>query len=70
MSGTTVLETFSYAYNADGQLTSAANPAATYAYAYDGMGRKTSVDNNGTPNLPRVVLSNQYDVNSNRAQLA
>ena len=70
MSGATVLETFSYAYNADGQLTSAANPDAAYAYAYDGMGRTTSVDNNGTPHVPRVVLSNQYDANSNRTQLA
>ena len=70
MSGSTVLETFSYSYNADGQLTSAANPDSAYAYAYDGMGRTTSVDNNGTPNVPRVVLSDQYDANSNRTQLA
>ena len=52
MSGGTVLETFSYSYNADGQLTSAANPDAAYAYAYDGQGLTTSVDNNGTPHVP------------------
>ena len=33
MSGATVLETFSFAYNADGQLTSASNPDSAYAYA-------------------------------------
>ena len=68
MSGTTVLETISYAYNADGQLTSAASPDS--AYAYDGEGRVTSVDNSGTPNVPNVVLTSQYDANGNRTQLA
>ena len=70
MDGSTVLETFSYSYNADGQLTSASNPDSAYAYAYDGQGRVTSVDNNGTPNVPDVVLSDQYDANSNRTQLS
>jgi len=70
MSGTMVLETFSYAYNADGQLTSASNPDSAYAYAYDGEGRVTSVDNNGTPNVPDVVLTSQYDNNSNRTSLS
>jgi YD repeat-containing protein len=37
--GSTVLETFSYSYNADGQLTSAAAPDSAYAYSYDGEGR-------------------------------
>lgn len=70
MSGATVLETFAYAYNADGQLTSASNPDSAYAYAFDGMGRTTSVDNNGTPNVRRVVLTSQYDNNSNRTQFS
>ncbi|HUY90664.1 MAG TPA: Ig-like domain-containing protein, partial [Pirellulales bacterium] len=70
MSGTTVLETFSYSYNADSQLTSAANPNSAYAYTYDGEGRTASVDNNGTPNVPDVVLSDQYDANGNRTQLS
>jgi len=70
VSGSTVLETFSYAYNADGQLTSASSPDSAYAYAYDGEGRTASVDNNGTPNVPDVVLSDQYDANGNRTQLA
>jgi len=70
MSGGTVLETISYAYNADGQLTSAASPDSAYAYAYDGEGRTASVENNGTPNVPDVVLSDQYDANGNRTQLS
>ena len=70
MDGSNVLETISYAYNADGQLTSAASPDSAYAYAYDGGGRTASVDNNGTPNVPNVVLTSQYDDNSNRTQLA
>jgi len=47
MSGGTVLETISYAYNADGQLTSAASPDSAYAYAYDGEGRTTSIAKRG-----------------------
>ena len=70
MSGSAVLETFSYSYNADGQLTSADSPDSAYAYSYDGMGRVSSVDNNGTPNVPDVVLSSQYDANSNRTSLS
>ena len=70
MSGSTVIRTISYSYNADGQLTSAASPDSAYAYTYDGEGRTTSVDNNGTPTVPDVVLSSQYDSNGNRTQLS
>src|SRR6185437_1038125 len=70
MSGATVLYAISYAYNADGQITSAGDPDSAYAYGYDGEGRTASLDNNGTPNVPHVVLSSQYDANSNRTSLA
>ena len=43
MSGSTVLHTETYTYDAAGQLTSAVDPAATYNYVYDGLGRQTSL---------------------------
>ncbi|HVX59094.1 MAG TPA: hypothetical protein VHC19_00785, partial [Pirellulales bacterium] len=70
MDGTTVVRTISYSYNADGELTSASSPDSAYAYTYDGEGRTTSVDNYGTPTVPNVVLSSQYDSNGNRTQLS
>ncbi len=70
MDGGTVVRTISYSYKADGELTSASSPDSAYAYTYDGDGRTTSVDNYGTPTVPNVVLSSQYDSNGNRTQLS
>ncbi len=55
MSGATLVRTIGYSYNADSQLTSGSDPDSAYADAFDGEGRVTSVDNNGTPNVPRVA---------------
>jgi RHS repeat-associated protein len=69
MSGGSSIYTISYAYNADNQVTSASDPDSSYAYSYDNLGRVTSLDNSGTPNIPHVVLSNQYDLMNDRTQL-
>jgi len=70
MNGSTVVRTISYAYNADNQVTSASDPDSSYAYTLDHLGRVTSLDNSSTPNIPHVVLSNQYDAMNNRTQLS
>jgi YD repeat-containing protein len=70
MSGLTVICTISYSYDPANQVTSAADPDSSYAYAYDDLGRVTSVDNNGTPGVSNVVLSNQYDALNDRTQLS
>jgi YD repeat-containing protein len=50
-----------YGYNAGGNVTAAADNFSAYAYSYNADNLVTSVDNNGTPNVPRVVLSRTYD---------
>ena len=66
----TLERTISYAYDANGQLTSASDPDSSYAITYDHLGRVTQVDNNGTSGVPRVVLDSVYDAAGNRASLA
>ncbi|GIW93059.1 MAG: hypothetical protein KatS3mg110_1100 [Pirellulaceae bacterium] len=38
--------------------------------AYDDLDRLVSIDNQGTPNIPRVVLNSSYDASGNRTRLA
>jgi YD repeat-containing protein/VCBS repeat-containing protein len=61
MSGSTVVATMAYGYDLAGELTSASDPNSAYAFTYDGDGDVTSTDNNGTPNVPHVVLNATYD---------
>lgn len=68
--GATVVRTLSYAYDAASQLTSASDPDAAFAYTYDNLGRTLSMDNNGTPNVPRVILTSVYDADSRRTSLS
>ncbi|HVC94815.1 MAG TPA: hypothetical protein VND64_14045 [Pirellulales bacterium] len=69
MSGGTAIYTIAYAYNADNAVTSASDPDSSYAFTRDNLGRVTSLDNSGTPNMPDVVLSSQYDAMGDRTQL-
>jgi len=69
MNGSTVVPTIAYAYNADNAVTSADDPDSSYAFTRDNLGRVTSLDNSGTPNMPDVVLSSQYDAMGDRTQL-
>jgi RHS repeat-associated protein len=54
-----------YAYNAAGQLTSAIDPDSALAITYTTAGKLSTVDNNGTPNVPRVFMTYGYDADSN-----
>src|SRR6185369_6402878 len=69
-SGGTTIRTLSYAYDAAGELTSAGDADSAYAYTYDAAGRVTVVDNNTTPNVPRVILTSGYDNMDRRTSLS
>jgi RHS repeat-associated protein len=62
MNGNTVVATMSYSCDLGNELTSASDPNSAYAFAYNGDGEVTSTDNNGTPNVPHVVLTAGYDL--------
>ncbi|OYV83355.1 MAG: hypothetical protein B7Z73_16075, partial [Planctomycetia bacterium 21-64-5] len=64
------VDTIATAYNADGQIVSIGDNYSHYAYTYDGQGNVASVDNAGTPGVPDVLLSSQYDVAGNRSSLS
>jgi RHS repeat-associated protein len=66
MSGSTVVATMAYGYDLAGDLTSASDPNSAYAFGYNGDGDVTSTDNNGTPNVPHVVLTNTFDLMGDR----
>lgn len=70
MQGTSVVNTISTAYNADGEVTSAGDSYSSYTLAYDGEGSLASVDNNGTPGVPHVVLTSQWDGQGDRTSLS
>jgi len=68
--GGTPADVFTAAYDAAGRLTAVGDADSAYAYAYDNADRLTSVDNQGTPALPRVVLTYGYDPVGNRTGVA
>src|SRR5258708_20879163 len=70
MSGGTAIYSAIYAYNAASDLTSASDNFSAYAYAYNANDQVTSVDNNGTPNVPRVVLASAYDALGRKTSLS
>jgi RHS repeat-associated protein len=61
-----VVHSIASTYGADGAIASAADSDSSYTYSYDTIGRVTAVDNIGTPNVPRLVLSYTYDALGNR----
>jgi len=60
------IRTITWTYDNAGRLIEISDPDSTYAFTYDVAGRVTSVDNDGTPNVPRVVLQFTYDWADNR----
>lgn len=56
-------DTITYTYDAAGRVLSEADKSSKYTFTYDTLGRVTSVDNDGTPNVPHVVLHYAYDAN-------
>ena len=65
-----LVRTINYVYDAASQLTSAFDPDSGYDYTYDNLGRVLTVDNDDTPDVPRVVLTNAYDAAGNRTSLS
>ncbi|GIW91674.1 MAG: hypothetical protein KatS3mg109_2106 [Pirellulaceae bacterium] len=68
-SGTLARE-ISYSWDIGTRLVAASDPDSSYTLAYDDLDRLVSIDNQGTPNIPRVVLNSSYDVSGNRTRLA
>ena len=68
MSGSTVVNTFNYNFDAASQLTSASATGTQMAYTFDNLGRVLTSSNSGTANIPTTVLTNVYDANSRRTQ--
>ncbi|MFO0819074.1 MAG: RHS repeat-associated core domain-containing protein [Pirellulales bacterium] len=60
-----VVNTIQYTYDAVGNLLAVADAFSALTYTYDARNRPLTVDNQGTPEAPRVVLSYAYDDNSN-----
>ena len=57
------------AYDRAGRETSIKDAFSAYALTYDNADRLTGVDNNGTPGMPRVILTYGYDADGNRTGL-
>src|SRR5258708_22885792 len=70
MSGGTAIYSAIYAYNAATLTTSASDNFSDYAYAYNANDQVTSVDNNTTPNIPRVILASAYDALGRKTSLS
>jgi YD repeat-containing protein len=66
----TLERTISYAYDAADRLTSASDPDSGYEYTYDNLNRVLTIDNDDTPDVPQVMLTNAYDVSGNRTSLS
>lgn len=63
--GATVVYTATFTYDAAGNTLTARDPFSSYTHTYDILNRLTSVDNAGTPNMPRVVLTYAYNKQGN-----
>jgi RHS repeat-associated protein len=63
------IRTFRFTYDASGARTSASDPDSSYTFTDDANGRLTSVDNRGTPGVPDVVLSYDYDTAGNEVSV-
>ena len=68
--GGIVVNTLQFAYDPDGRVATAGDIHSSYAYLYGWNGGMIEVDNNGTPGVPRVVLSAEYNRLVERTSLA
>ena len=59
--GTTTVNTLQFTYDAYGNTAIASDDHSDYAYQYDLYGGITEIDNNGTPDVPRVILTAEYN---------
>ncbi|GIW93883.1 MAG: hypothetical protein KatS3mg110_1924 [Pirellulaceae bacterium] len=70
MTSGTLAREISYSWDIGTRLVAASDPDSSYTLAYDDLDRLVSIDNQGTPNIPRVVLNSSYDASGNRTRLA
>ena len=70
MSGGSSIRTLTYVYDAANRLTSASDSDSAYAFSYNAGDLMTQVDNNSTPNVPRVILTMGYDALRRRTSLS
>ena len=68
-SGTTLVRTLSFTYDAADQLLSATDPAATLAYTYDNLGRVIEEDQDLAGQTPLIELQSKYSATSRRTEL-
>lgn len=60
-----LVRTITSTYYASGNLRTISDPDSMYTYTYDVLNRVRTVDNAGTPDMPHVVLSYQYEAIGN-----
>ena len=65
-----VFSTIGYSYDLDGDLTSAAAPAATDTFSYNSVGQVVSTTQQIAGLTPTVTLAQQFDADGNRTQVA
>ena len=59
------IRTIASEYDAASQLVATSDPDSSYTFTYDDLGRLLTVDNEGTPEVPNVVLTYTYDEEGN-----
>jgi RHS repeat-associated protein len=64
-----VIRAITISYDNANEVTNITDPSSTLAYTYDNDGRVQTVDNNGTPGVPRVLLTYTYDAAGNRTNI-
>jgi YD repeat-containing protein len=70
MSGSTLVASTAYSYDAANQLVLASDGNSSYTFAYGGDGNVLTTDNAGTPNVSHVVLTGAFDAAGNRTSLS
>src|SRR5262249_59106677 len=68
-SGNTV-RTVTFTYDNANEVTQITDPDSTLVYTFDNDGRVKTVDTNGTPGLPRVLLTYTFDAAGNKTNIA
>ena len=65
----THIRTILSSYDAVGNLLAQSDPDSSYTWTYDALNRVTSEDNFGTPDLPHVMLTREFDKEGNRTSI-
>ncbi len=68
--GGSTVNTVSRTYDAEGRLQSISDDVSAYAYTYDLFGHIATVDNDGTDDVPHVLLMADWNRAGNRLSLA